>query len=220
MKLPDDYQIDKGILELESKIGVPPKFFLRLNDADDWTFVIKLHALFEAACTHLLLHHLQEPELASVISRLELSNKATGKIAFLTKLGLIGKDNRRYISTLSELRNSLVHDVRNHEFSLPDLVAGLTQQALQNMAVAYSPYEAFVREHFAGGEALGLELGQNLIEQSEPGAVTRRFKADPKYHMWIGAHAVLISLVDQYDYSDYLRWSRSDKGSDFPDELV
>jgi hypothetical protein len=156
--------------------------------------------------------------LASVISRLELSGKTTGKVAFLTKLKLIGADTRRYISTLSELRNSLVHDVRNHEFSLPDLVAGLNHQQLQNMAVAYSPYETFIREHFGGGAQLGIEISPDLIKQSELGAVTRRFKLDPRYHMWLGAHAVLISICDQYDYSDYLRWSKDERNQEFPDE--
>ncbi|HSG21963.1 MAG TPA: hypothetical protein VLA64_03300, partial [Azonexus sp.] len=119
------FPIDKGIIELEAKIGVRPGFFAALREEDDWSFVIKLHALFEAACTHLLLFHFKEPELSEVFSRLELSNKTTGKIAFLSKLGLIGKENRRLLSTLSELRNSLVHDVRNAEFSLIDMVTKL-----------------------------------------------------------------------------------------------
>lgn len=50
-------EIDRGILELESKIGVKSGFFASLLEEDDWSFVIKLHALFEAACTHLLLYH-------------------------------------------------------------------------------------------------------------------------------------------------------------------
>lgn len=61
--------------ELESRVGVSPGFFRCLLDEDDWSFVIKLHALFEAACTHLLLYHFKEPNLARVFSRLELSGK-------------------------------------------------------------------------------------------------------------------------------------------------
>ena len=106
-------QIAEDVLELESKVGVKQGFFAALLDEDDWSFVIKLHALFEAACTHLLLFHFKEPDLAEVVSRLELSNKTTGKLAFLSRLELLGKEGRRLISTLSELRNNLVHDVRN-----------------------------------------------------------------------------------------------------------
>jgi hypothetical protein len=61
--------------ELERAVGVREGFFHRLVDEDDWSFVIKLHALFEAACAHLLLFHFREPELADIVARLELSNK-------------------------------------------------------------------------------------------------------------------------------------------------
>lgn len=93
MDLPSDFNVSKAILELESKIGVPENFFRNFNDADDWSFVIKLHALFEAACSHLLLFHFKEPDLSEVFSRLELSNKTTGKIAFLGKTALLGSDS-------------------------------------------------------------------------------------------------------------------------------
>jgi hypothetical protein len=53
MDLPPDYQVCPGILELESKVGVPENFFRSLAQADDWSFVIKLHALFEAEPSRL-----------------------------------------------------------------------------------------------------------------------------------------------------------------------
>ena len=77
-------EIDEGILDLESKMGVRNGFFETLRDAgDDWSFVIKLHALIEAACTHLLLYHLEEPVLSEAISRLDLSSRPVGKVAML-----------------------------------------------------------------------------------------------------------------------------------------
>lgn len=209
MKLPDDFKVSEGILELERKIGVPENFFRELNDTDDWTFVIKLHALFEAACAHLLLYHLREPELASIVSRLELSNKTTGKIAFLGKLKLVNSDNRRYISTLSELRNSLVHDVRNHQFSLPDMVMRMDSKAVQTMAISFSPFETFMREH-PFDEKMGLGYKGDMLKQSQISSVNERFIADPRYHIWIGAYSVLVAIVDNYGYSDYLNWTRDD----------
>jgi len=47
--------------ELEKAVGVRAGFFYRLLEEDDWSFVIKLHALFEAVCSHLLLFHFREP---------------------------------------------------------------------------------------------------------------------------------------------------------------
>jgi len=138
-------QIAEGVLELESKVSVRPGFFAALLDEDDWSFVIKLHALFEAACTHLLLFHFKEPQLAEVISRLELSNKTTGKVAFLSNLELLGKEARRLIAELSELRNRLVHDVRSAGFSLVDMVGKLDAGALKKFAISFSPYETHIR---------------------------------------------------------------------------
>lgn len=208
MNLPPDFKVSEGILELESKVGVPENFFRGLNAADDWSFVIKLHALFEAACSHLLLFHFKEPELSEVFSRLELSNKTTGKIAFLGKIGLLGKENRRFISALSELRNSLVHDVRNAEFSLPNLVAGLDAAEVKNLAISFSPFETTIRQ-FPYDPKMKLGFDERLQAQANVQAITSRFKTDPKYHIWIGAYSVLTSIVDMYGYSDYKQWVKA-----------
>ena len=101
MPLPITLSIDKGICMLQEKIGLRSGFFSALYDEDDWSFVIKLHALLEAACTHLLMFHFREPELNDVISRLELSGRTVGKTVFLGKLGLLGKEYRRFLSLRS-----------------------------------------------------------------------------------------------------------------------
>ena len=214
MKLPDDFEVSKGILELERKIGVPENFFRDLNDIDDWTFVIKLHALFEAACAHLLLYHLREPELASIVTRLELNGtRRLGRSLSWAKLKLVAATNRRFISTLSELRNGLVHDVRNHQFSLPDMLSRMDAKEVQTMAISFSPFETFVREH-PFDENLKLGYQGEVLKQSQISAVTERFKADPQYHIWIGAYNVLVAIIDNYSYSDYLNWTRVDREAD------
>ena len=95
--------MDDAILKFEKKIGVQAGFFEKLKDEDDWSFIIKLHALFETACTHLLIFHFNEPNLVNILSRLEISNKTTGKLALLKELGLLGKNYRVFIYSLSEL---------------------------------------------------------------------------------------------------------------------
>lgn len=205
MELSTDFKVDAGIAELEAKIGVRENFFRDLLREDDWSFVIKLHALFEAACTHLLLFHFKEPELTEIFSRLELSNKTTGKVAFLGKLELLNKENRRLVSTLSELRNSLVHDVRNAEFSLATTVAGLAPSELKQFAVAFSPYESRIR----GFPKMKLGYDQGLQNAASVEAIIKRAKADPKFHIWLGAYAVLISIVDMHGYSDYKQWVKA-----------
>lgn len=210
MNLASDFKVDSGIVELEAKIGVRENFFQDLLAEDDWSFVIKLHALFEAACTHLLLFHFKEPELTEIFAHLELSNKAIGKIAFLGKLELLGKDNRRLVASLSEMRNSLVHDVRNAEFSLDGMVAGFDTTALKNFALAFSPYETLIRTFPLSADSNSrLGYDERLQKVASVDEMMRRAKRSPKYHIWLGAYNVLVSIVDMYGYSDYKQWVKA-----------
>ena len=63
---------DPAIHELERHVGVREGLFQRLLEEDDWSFVIKLHALLEAVCTHLLLFHFQEPHVGLLGQRSSL----------------------------------------------------------------------------------------------------------------------------------------------------
>ena len=58
---------------LESELGLESGFFDSLDSEDesDWSFVIKAHALAEAAASHLLTKQFQKPELADLFSRKE-----------------------------------------------------------------------------------------------------------------------------------------------------
>ena len=200
--------MDKGILALEEMVGVKRNFFADLLKEDDWSFIIKLHALFEAACTHLLLYHLKEPALAEIVSRLELSNKSIGKAAFLEKVGLLGKESRRFVSSLSELRNTLVHDVRNSAFSLNDLMGSFDAKGLRDFAVSFSPSESLTRK-FENHPQLRQASKGRISKRATITSVIARAQKDPKIHIWFGAYSVLGSIVDMYDYSDYKHWTKS-----------
>lgn len=210
MKISDDFQMDEGILELEVRIGVSKYFFRDLKDADDWSFIIKLHALFEAACTHLLLFHFKEPNLTGLFSRLELSNKTIGKTAFLGKIGLLEKENRSFISSLSEIRNSLVHDVRNSQFSLPDMVTGLEASVIKRMAISFSPFETRIRK-FSYSPEMKVGFDKDLQDQASVSKIIDRFITNPKFHIWIGAYSALVTIVEMYEYSDYMQWVKAKK---------
>ena len=72
------------VVDLERQIKVPEGFLLGLMSDEDWSFVVKAHAFAEAAVTHLLVIRLREPRLYDVFARLEMSNAATGKLAFVS----------------------------------------------------------------------------------------------------------------------------------------
>ena len=197
--------IPSSINEIEKAVGTREGFFEDLLKIDDWSFVIKLHAFFESICTQLLLFHFNQPDLKSIFSRLDLSDKTTGKIAFLEKLGLISKENRRYIASLSELRNKLVHDVFNCEFKFSEYIESLNPDKIKSMAISFSPFETLVRK----ASKLGFKVDGNikkLKKQAEVSNIITRFKNNPKKHIHIGAWNVLVNMIDSYYYSDYQQW--------------
>lgn len=109
----------------EQELGLPAGFFHALLHEDDWSFVIKLHAFFEGVITQLLVKSLSRESLEGILSELPISDKRIGKMAFVRALKLLEEGPRKFISDLSDLRNALVHNVRNVQFDLKEHVKGL-----------------------------------------------------------------------------------------------
>ena len=126
----DDYvaSVEEAVSSLQRDLGIEGRFLEKLIDEDDWSFVIKSHAFIEAALSHLISDSISEPTLDSIFANLETSNQKSGKLAFIKKLNLLDKDARGFIRALSELRNSLVHDVSQVSFSFEAHVLSLDSQ--------------------------------------------------------------------------------------------
>ncbi|WP_303909445.1 hypothetical protein [Thiohalomonas denitrificans] len=129
--------VEESVAALEEDLGLPKAFLDSLKNEDDWSFIIKLHALVEAAVSHLLVHKFGDERLLSIFSRVELSNKATGKIAFISAMELVNKHERRFIRSLSELRNKLVHNIGNVQFDLATYADNLEKDAKDNFAKSF-----------------------------------------------------------------------------------
>lgn len=112
------------ISKLEQLLELPPGFVDGLLNEDDWSYVVKTHALLEAALTHMLIDA-NDPRLADVFRKLQLGGGRTGKIAFAKALEVADPASLKLISQISELRNSLVHDVRQFSFKLVPYVQSL-----------------------------------------------------------------------------------------------
>jgi uncharacterized protein YutE (UPF0331/DUF86 family) len=155
---------------LEANLGLDPGFFesLDADDESDWSFVIKAHALAEAALSYLLTEAIERPELADLFSRLDMSNKTTGKAAFVKALGLLGEEERRFVSAFSELRNRLVHDVRNVNFDLLEHVESLGAKER----------ETFLKNF-------------NIISTEVTDDVRNLFRFDPRQALWYSTMAFL-----------------------------
>ena len=116
----------------------------------------------------MLTQALSKPELADIFSRLDMSGKATGKAAFVKALGLLDEPERRFISALSELRNRLVHDVRNASFEFHAHVESLSAKE----------FDTFFRNF-------------NIISTSTTDDVKNLFRFDPRQALWYSIMALL-----------------------------
>jgi hypothetical protein len=98
-----------------------------------------------------------------------MSNKTTGKAAFVKALGLLEEPERRFISSLSELRNDLVHDVRNANFDLTNHVEEMNQK----------DQGAFLKQF-------------NLLSTEVTDDIRNLFRFDPRQAIWHSAMAFLV----------------------------
>jgi len=107
----------QDISNFEERLKLPKGFYSKLLEEDDWSFVIKLSTLFEAACTHILSIKLRAPELESSLSFLEQANTKCGKILLLKKLEAINDSQYKFLEKLASLRNKISHRIENVNFT-------------------------------------------------------------------------------------------------------
>ena len=112
-------------------VGLPPDFVLALAQESDWSLIIKLHAVFEAVIASLIVKQLKTPDVEKVVSHLDFNNVKSGKVAFARALGLIDSREVAFLRGLSELRNALVHDIKNVQFNLREHVRSLDDPQLK-----------------------------------------------------------------------------------------
>ena len=170
---------------LEADLGLPEGFYERLRSDDDWSFVIKLHALFESATTFVLARCLRKPELEEVFAHVEMSNSRAGKIAFGKTLGLFDEEDRRFLRQLSELRNNMVHRVANVSFAFKPYLAAL---------------DTGQRDSFANAFGFGLNDPIELDDRKIPRS--QFVLQNPKLAMWLSGSAILVGLYHEKTISE------------------
>jgi hypothetical protein len=205
--------------DFEKDLGVKEGFFAGFENEDDWSFIIKLHAVFEAACTSMLDFHFKEPELYNVFSRLELSNKTIGKALILNKLGLMLDEDKKYIYALSELRNNLVHEVKNINFDLKAYISELDNNQIRQFVVAFRPFEAFYRRmrdkniqrSKENPKIKRLPIDPIMERQSNIEELIKDVKDDPKDFIWLGAYSALTNIFDSEGLSSFKQMEKYKK---------
>lgn len=92
-------------------------FHQAFSEDDDWSFVIRFHALIESGLNRLLANHFNEPRITDLISDIPTHGR-TSKMAFAKALDLLSPSTQAFIRVFSAARNRAVHDVRQVGFNL------------------------------------------------------------------------------------------------------
>jgi hypothetical protein len=92
-----------------------------LTKGDDWTFIIKVHALIEAALTHLLAIAVGGGELQDRSESLPM----TRGIGLAVEHRLLDPGRATFLRALGRIRNAFVHDVRRVSLRIEDFVKSL-----------------------------------------------------------------------------------------------
>lgn len=155
---------DNSLFEswLNGATGIPIGVIRRMDDADDWTFVITLHAMMEAVLNNMIIVKLGYLELREIVSKMDTGDRQRGKLAWAKQLGLLTERERKFIRTLSELRNNIVHNIRNFEFSFQKWISEMKPADFKNFKDSmpesmpegleidegvFLPWEKAAREH-------------------------------------------------------------------------
>lgn len=164
----------KSAEHLLASIGLSPDFVLTLARESDWSLIIKLHAMFEAVIGGLIVKQLKTPDIEEVVAYLDFNNIKSGKVSFARALGLVGKREVAFLRGFSELRNALVHDIRNVEFNLSGYVRSLDSSGLKKFKSEIGAPLCAVE----GGERVYAEL----------------LEGNPRQIVFLAAYSCLLTL--------------------------
>lgn len=182
-------EIEKTIAQLESKLSLPQGFFDSLKNEGDWSFILKCHALMESSCSFLLTSYFNNPNFEDVFSRLEMSDKKKGKLAFLQAVGLVVPEEVRFIVGLSELRNKIIHNIQGVNFSFSDHVSSLDKNQRQ----------AFVKS-FGYVYLKTDDNGKSVVDGAAEFVLS-----DPKATVFSGVKYILAVIAIQVETKEYGR---------------
>lgn len=172
------------IRQLENRLDLPDGFYQQIVNDDDWSFVIKLNALFEAASAHALSDRLNSPEIVDALARLDLANSKFGKAKLLRDLKVISKQQEAFIRALAELRNDLVHNISNVTFSFKSRLSSFDDNQIKK----------FARE-------FGYQFVDPIVIQGVTVSRTQFVRENPKLVIWLSAADVIACLQLEREFS-------------------
>lgn len=175
----------RDVAQFEQCLALPSGFYDQLVEEDDWSFVVKLSALFEAACTHILVKRLHTPELEESLAELDHANSKYGKVTLLKKLGAITTEQSTVLQGLASLRNRLVHNISDVGFSFEEYVSTLDNQQTTKLL-------KFIGHGITEDE---VALGDQMVKR-------RDFVLNnPKLALWLTSAEILACLYLEIEFA-------------------
>lgn len=176
-----------NVSDFEKRLSLPDGFYTKLLKEDDWSFAIKISALFEAASTHTLVSKLNTPELEGSFSHLDQANGKYGKVKLLKCLDVIYPEQATFLEKLANLRNQFAHNISSVELTF--------EQLIQNMDA--NQKKSFVK--WAGhGVVEEAQIGDKKIDRA--GFVL----GNPKFSIWLTAAEVLACMYLEVEHAEYI----------------
>lgn len=162
-------------------VGIDDEFLRLLLASDDWSFVIKWHALLEVAASQFLAAHFGHPKLRDAFAELPMGNFKFGKVTFLKACGFLSPGQFRFLQILGEYRNALAHDVRQISFSIEKEISSMQDKGRKDRRkeITYWMQEDANQAHVS-------------IQQQLDFA-----EASPKLAVHNGCHFILYTLLSQ-----------------------
>jgi hypothetical protein len=120
---------------LVDTIGVSDTFLAEtfhhaFSEDDDWSFVIRFHALIESGLNRLLANHFNDERMSDLLSDLPVHGRMS-KMAFARDLDLLSSSQQAFVRVFSTARNRAVHDVRSARFNLISYADSLSPENRQ-----------------------------------------------------------------------------------------
>ena len=102
------------MLAAEHRLGLPLLFYPKLlQEKDDWSFIVKMHALFEGVLNQSIRHTLRFPEVCRRANPSGWERMTyPEKLNLALKLQILEPDYFNFLEVLGRLRNKAVHNLR------------------------------------------------------------------------------------------------------------
>ncbi|MGC2626768.1 MAG: hypothetical protein WA269_08015 [Candidatus Udaeobacter sp.] len=122
------------------RLGLAQSPLRSLESDDDWSFVIKMYAILEAALNHLLKVRLNDPKLIKIVTKLPTNDERRGKLALIKTYDLLREDCRLFVQLFSKIRNTAVHDAKSFGLDLTKYVTAIKDKEKREWKKAFSSW--------------------------------------------------------------------------------